>query len=61
MKYIFTLSTNYLLLVRLVQYSNRFSPFEHVSFVNMRKLEHICHIALSATQYLVLNQTHSVI
>ena len=57
--YFHMLGTNYLLLVRLVQYSNHFAPFEYFSFVNMRKLEDISHIILGASQ--VLNRTHSVI
>ena len=44
------LGTNYILLVRLVQYSNRFAPFAYFALVNMRKLEDISHTALSATQ-----------
>ena len=57
--YFHMLGTDYLLLVRLVQYSNRFASFKYFSFVNMRKLEDISHIALGTSQ--VLNRTHGVI
>ena len=52
--YFHMLGTDY-----LVQYSNRFASFKYFSFVNMRKLEDISHIALGTSQ--VLNRTHSVI